>query len=207
MRRIASRTDNGMWRDSQTQSTSSANTCQRGLPRSPWGTHRNPSSRNRQRGPIRPNARTSDNSQSGKINRRRSVERDQAKVGFTGLLLALAACVAERNQEVVHETLQKTRTSDGIAWIKTKLGATVGLKRRIVYQAPTPSTRSLQTTKRPRVRLGLVRPPVGHPSVNRSNSRRLHPTQSRSRGYARSVRERRRAIRRSNSLQTSVSPR
>ena len=65
----------------------------------------------------------------------KSVERDQSKGGFTGLLLALAACVAERTQEVVHEALQKTRTIDVIAWIKTKLGETVGSKRRIAYQA------------------------------------------------------------------------
>jgi len=63
------------------------------------------------------------------------VERDQSKGGFTGLVLALAACVAERTQEVVHEALQKTRTIDVIAWIKTKLGETVGSKRRIAYQA------------------------------------------------------------------------
>ena len=65
----------------------------------------------------------------------KTVERDQAKGGFTRLLLALAACVAERTQEVVHEALQKTRTIDVIAWIKTKLGETVGSKRRIAYQA------------------------------------------------------------------------
>jgi hypothetical protein len=63
------------------------------------------------------------------------VERDQAKGGFTGLLLALAACVAERTQEVVHETLQQTKTKEVIAWIRTKLGETVGSKRRIAYRA------------------------------------------------------------------------
>jgi hypothetical protein len=63
------------------------------------------------------------------------VEREQSRGGLTGLLLALAACVAERTQEVVHEALQKTRTIDVIAWIKTKLGETVGSKRRIAYQA------------------------------------------------------------------------
>ncbi len=65
----------------------------------------------------------------------KTVEHDQAKGGFTGLLLALAACVAERTQEVVHEALQKTKTIDVIAWIKTKLGETVGSKRRTAYQA------------------------------------------------------------------------
>jgi hypothetical protein len=45
----------------------------------------------------------------------KSLEREQAKGGFTGLLLALAACVAERTQEVVHEALQTTKTGDVIA--------------------------------------------------------------------------------------------
>jgi hypothetical protein len=67
----------------------------------------------------------------------KSLEREQAKGGFTGLLLALAACVAERTQEVVHEALQRTRTEDVIAWIRTKLGATVGSKRRVAYRAST----------------------------------------------------------------------
>ena len=64
----------------------------------------------------------------------KSLEREQAKGGFTGLLLGLAACVAERTQEVVHEALQTTKTADVIKWIKTKLGATVGSKRRVAYQ-------------------------------------------------------------------------
>ena len=67
----------------------------------------------------------------------KSLEREQAKGGFTGLLLALAACVAERTQSVVHEALQRTKTEDVITWIKTKLGATVGSKRRMAYRAAT----------------------------------------------------------------------
>ena len=65
----------------------------------------------------------------------KTLEREQAKGGFTGLLLALAACVAERTQEVIHEALQQTRTRDVIAWIKARLGNTLGSKRRIAYQA------------------------------------------------------------------------
>jgi hypothetical protein len=66
----------------------------------------------------------------------KSLEREQAKGGFTSLLLALAACVAERTQAVVHEALQRTKTEDVIAWVKIKLGATVGSKRRAAYRAP-----------------------------------------------------------------------
>jgi hypothetical protein len=63
----------------------------------------------------------------------KALERDQAKGGFTGLLLGLAGCVAERSQEVVHEALQSVKTREVIAWIKTKLGPTVGSKRRQAY--------------------------------------------------------------------------
>jgi hypothetical protein len=65
----------------------------------------------------------------------KTVEREHAKGGFKGLLLALAACVAERTQEVVHESLRATRTRDVLTWIKSKLGNTVGSKRRMAYQA------------------------------------------------------------------------
>jgi hypothetical protein len=65
----------------------------------------------------------------------KTLERDQASGGFTGLLLGLAGCVAERTQEVVHEALQKVKTRDVIAWIKFKLGSTVGSKRRLIYQS------------------------------------------------------------------------
>jgi hypothetical protein len=77
----------------------------------------------------------------------KTVERDQAKGGFTGLLLALAACVAERTHEVVHEALQKTRTKEVIAWIKTKLGNTVGSKRRTAYQAARKSLKDTNNSK------------------------------------------------------------
>ena len=75
------------------------------------------------------------------------VEREQSRGGFTGLLLALAACVAERTQEVVHEALQKTKTIDVITWVQTKLGETVGSKRRIAYQAAKASLPSANKPK------------------------------------------------------------
>jgi hypothetical protein len=75
------------------------------------------------------------------------LEREQSRGGLTGLLLALAACVAERTDEVVHEALQKTRTIDVIAWVKTKLGETVGSKRRIAYQAVKASLRDANEPK------------------------------------------------------------
>ena len=65
----------------------------------------------------------------------KTLERDQAKGGFTGLLLGLAGCVAERTREVVHEALQNVKTRDVLAWSRTKLGPTVRSKRRLAYQS------------------------------------------------------------------------
>ena len=91
----------------------------------------------------------------------KTVERDQSKGGFTSLVLALAACVAERTQEVVHEALQKTRTIDVIAWIKTRLGETVGSKRRIAYQA---ARASLKDANKPESATKLEGPRL-HPAA------------------------------------------
>jgi hypothetical protein len=81
----------------------------------------------------------------------KAMERDQSKAGFTSLLLALAACVSERTQEVVHEALQNSKTREVIAWIKDKLGDTFGSKRRMAYQAQwkktTPPFASKNETK------------------------------------------------------------
>ena len=70
----------------------------------------------------------------------KTLEREQSKGGFTSLLLALAACVSERTQEVVHKALETSKTADLIGWIKTKLGQTLGSKRRLAYRTPKPTT-------------------------------------------------------------------
>ena len=88
------------------------------------------------------------------------VEREQSRGGLTGLLLALAACVAERTQEVLHEALQKTRTVDVIAWIKIKLGETVGSKRRMAYQAAKASLPSANKPKHVTKPEGTQLPPA-----------------------------------------------
>lgn len=88
------------------------------------------------------------------------VEREQSRGGFTSLLLALAACVAERTQEVVHEALQKTKTVDVIAWIKTRLGQTVGSKRRIAYQVAKASLPRANKPERATKPEGTQMPPA-----------------------------------------------
>ena len=74
----------------------------------------------------------------------KTLEREQAKGGFTGLLLALAACVAERTQEVV---LRQTKTRDVIAWIKSRLGNTLASKRRNAYRAVAASVSDANESK------------------------------------------------------------
>jgi hypothetical protein len=77
----------------------------------------------------------------------KALEREQSQGGFTGLILALAACVSERTKEVVHEALQSSRTRQMRAWIKTKLGDTLGSKRRMAYRARPAKTASRSATK------------------------------------------------------------
>jgi hypothetical protein len=77
----------------------------------------------------------------------KTLEREQSKGGFTSLVLALAACVSERTQEVVHEALQSSRTQQMRDWIKTKLGETLGSKRRLAYQGREAETASQSETK------------------------------------------------------------
>jgi hypothetical protein len=64
----------------------------------------------------------------------KAMERDHSKAGFTSLLLALAACVSERTQDVIHDALHASKTRHIIDWVKNKLGKTFGSKRRVAYQ-------------------------------------------------------------------------
>ena len=75
---------------------------------------------------------------------------DHSKAGFTSLLLALAACVSERTQDVIHDALRTSKTRHIIDWIKHKLGDTFASKRRSAYQAQkaaTPPITSKNETK------------------------------------------------------------
>jgi hypothetical protein len=78
----------------------------------------------------------------------KALEREQSKGGFTGLLLALAACVSKRTQAVVHNALRTSKTADVIGWIKTKLGQTVCSKRRLAYRAPRSTTAGKNDSQR-----------------------------------------------------------
>jgi len=63
----------------------------------------------------------------GKLKR---LEQDQAKSGFTGLLLCIGAMVATTTTEVVQKALETVPTKKVLAWCKETLGRSVQAKRR-----------------------------------------------------------------------------
>lgn len=68
----------------------------------------------------------------GKMKR---LERDQAKSGFTGLLLGLSAMVSITTREVIQQALETVSTKQVLAWCQEKLGQSVQSKRREVFAA------------------------------------------------------------------------
>ena len=71
----------------------------------------------------------------GKLKR---LERDQAKNGFTGLVLGLAALTAPTTAEVIEQALTTVSTKDVLAWCKQNLGSSVqALKRKLTLTLPS----------------------------------------------------------------------
>jgi hypothetical protein len=65
------------------------------------------------------------------------MERDQAKSGFTGLVLSLAAMVSTTTAEVVQQALVAVTTQKVVTWCKQTLGASVQAKRRKAFASHT----------------------------------------------------------------------
>jgi len=63
----------------------------------------------------------------GKLKR---VEQDQARSGFTGLLLSVAALVSHTTTEVVQKALETVPTKTVLTWCQEKLGPSVQAQRR-----------------------------------------------------------------------------
>jgi hypothetical protein len=70
------------------------------------------------------------------LGKQKRLEQDQAKNGFTGLLLALCASVAETTTEVVHQALEAVPTQKVLAWCQENLGPSVQAQRRIAFALP-----------------------------------------------------------------------
>jgi len=68
----------------------------------------------------------------GKMKR---LEQNQAKSGFTGLILGTAAIVSHTTQEVVTKAMETVPTRKVIEWIKDKLGQSLQSKRNIAFSS------------------------------------------------------------------------
>ncbi len=66
----------------------------------------------------------------GKMKR---LERDQAKSGFTGLVLGLCAMVAKTTTPVIQQALETVSTQQVLDWCREKLGQSIQSKRRAVF--------------------------------------------------------------------------
>jgi hypothetical protein len=66
----------------------------------------------------------------GKLKR---LEHDQAKSGFTGLLLSIGAMVASTTSDVILKALETVPTKKVLAWCKETLGRSVQAKRQDVF--------------------------------------------------------------------------
>lgn len=64
----------------------------------------------------------------------KSLERDQAKSGFTVLILSLAAIVSKTSSDIVHEALETVKTSSIHAWFQEAIGKSVQSKRVQINQ-------------------------------------------------------------------------
>jgi hypothetical protein len=67
----------------------------------------------------------------------KALERDQAKNGFTGLVLGLGAFVWKTTKDVVHWAMEACSVADVQKWCEANLGTTVHAQRRLAYQ-PSP---------------------------------------------------------------------
>jgi hypothetical protein len=66
----------------------------------------------------------------GKMKR---LEQDQAKSGFTGLILGLSAMVSTTTKEVIQKALETVPTKQMLAWCRETFGRSVQAKRREVF--------------------------------------------------------------------------
>jgi len=66
----------------------------------------------------------------GKLKR---LEQNQAKSGFTGLVLSVAAVVSETTREVVQNAMETVPTKKVLEWTREHLGQSVQAKRKIAF--------------------------------------------------------------------------
>jgi hypothetical protein len=65
----------------------------------------------------------------------KNLERNQAKSGFTGLLLGLAALVSETTEQVIQGCMETVSTQNVLEWVRKNLGITLNAKRRLAFSS------------------------------------------------------------------------
>ncbi len=68
------------------------------------------------------------------IGRFKSLERNQAKSGFTSTLLAFPALLSKTTQDVIHKALEHVPTKKVHEWFKEKIGESVQSKRKKILE-------------------------------------------------------------------------
>jgi hypothetical protein len=76
----------------------------------------------------------------GKLKR---LEQDQARSGFTGLLLSIGAIVSTTTKEVIQKALQTVSTKQVLSWCKDNLGPSVQAKRKKAFASYKKSEQKL----------------------------------------------------------------
>ena len=61
------------------------------------------------------------------------LEQDQAKNGFTGLLLSISAMISTTTGDVVQKAMETVPTEKVLAWCKENIGQSVQAKRRAAF--------------------------------------------------------------------------
>jgi hypothetical protein len=69
----------------------------------------------------------------------KELEKQQARGGFTGLIVAFGAFLASTTPEAIEAALKQSRTIDVLKWCKEQLGTTLFGKRKLAFASATES--------------------------------------------------------------------
>lgn len=69
------------------------------------------------------------------LGKQKRLEQNQAKSGFTGLLLGVCAMVADTTREVIQQALETVSTQQVLDWCREMLGPSIQSQRRAVFAA------------------------------------------------------------------------
>jgi hypothetical protein len=83
--------------------------------------------------PIRPGERLPGSTEvlESCFGRFKQLEKQQSRGGFTSLVLAFGALLADTTKEVVREAMERSRTKDIVAWCQEHLGTTLFSQRKL----------------------------------------------------------------------------